>query len=69
MTGAGDLGTNASDLDTALSKLATLAERWRAVVLIDEADVFLEKRESRDVQRNALVAVFLRQLEYVAFFF
>jgi AAA+ superfamily predicted ATPase len=36
------------------------------VVLIDEADVFLEERSVHDIQRNALVAVFLRQLEYFA---
>lgn len=34
------------------------------MVLIDEADVFLEKRSVHDLKRNALVAVFLRQLEY-----
>jgi hypothetical protein len=63
MIGAGDLGTNAEDLDTAFTKIASLAERWKAVVLIDEADVFLEKRESQDIKRNAMVAVFLRHLE------
>ncbi|THU99974.1 P-loop containing nucleoside triphosphate hydrolase protein [Dendrothele bispora CBS 962.96] len=64
MTGAGDLGTTASDLDSEFSKVSALADRWKAVVLIDEADVFLEQRENRDIERNALVAVFLRQLEY-----
>ena len=36
------------------------------MVLIDEADVFLEERSVHDINRNALVAVFLRQLEYFA---
>lgn len=36
----------------------------RAVVLLDEADVFLEERGLADLQRNALVSVFLRVLEY-----
>ncbi|KAJ7757187.1 hypothetical protein DFH07DRAFT_958772 [Mycena maculata] len=35
-----------------------------AVLLIDEADVFLEKRTLTDIDRNALVSVFLRLLEY-----
>lgn len=35
-----------------------------AVVLLDEADVFLEERDVRDLNRNALVSVFLRALEY-----
>ncbi|KAF7798033.1 hypothetical protein EIP86_009245 [Pleurotus ostreatoroseus] len=64
MVGAGDLGTDASDLDSALHRVLTLASAWKAVVLIDEADVFLEKRDLHDLQRNAMVAVFLRQLEY-----
>ena len=34
------------------------------VVLLDESDVFLEEREKTDLQRNALVSVFLRVLEY-----
>jgi SpoVK/Ycf46/Vps4 family AAA+-type ATPase len=32
-------------------------------VLLDEADVFLEERTKADLQRNALVSVFLRVLE------
>lgn len=35
-----------------------------ALVLIDEADVFLEKRSSNEIERNALVCVMLRLLEY-----
>src|SRR6202043_2614411 len=34
------------------------------VVLLDEAGVFLEERSLTDLQRNALVSVFLRVLEY-----
>jgi hypothetical protein len=34
------------------------------VVLLDEADVFLEERDLKDLNRNALVSVFLRELEY-----
>lgn len=41
----------------------TIAARWGAVVLIDEADVYLEERSMHDLSRNAMVAVFLRQLE------
>ena len=37
---------------------------WNAVVLLDEADIFLEKRTEHDVERNAMVGVFLRLLEY-----
>ena len=34
------------------------------MLLLDEADVFLEKRDLRDVHRNAMVSIFLRLLEY-----
>lgn len=33
-------------------------------MLLREADVLLQKRDSRDVARNALVSIFLRHLEY-----
>jgi len=35
-----------------------------ALLLLDEADVFLEQREPHDISRNALVSIFLRMLEY-----
>lgn len=33
-------------------------------MLLDEADVFLERRVNNDIKRNAMVGVFLRLLEY-----
>lgn len=41
-----------------------MTSTWRAVLLIDEADVFLERRSLHDLHRNAMVSVFLRVLEY-----
>ncbi|KZV98726.1 P-loop containing nucleoside triphosphate hydrolase protein [Exidia glandulosa HHB12029] len=64
VVGAGELGTHASALDTSLTEIFQVAAAWKAIVLIDEADVFLEQRSLHDLGRNALVAVFLRQLEY-----
>lgn len=40
------------------------SSRWDAVMLIDEADVILEKRSLEDFDRNSLVSIFLRALEY-----
>lgn len=34
------------------------------MVLLDEADIYLEKRAYSDVERNSVVSVFLRALEY-----
>lgn len=64
VVGAGTLGTKASELDQRLQRIFELATVWKAIVLIDEADVFLEQRSSHDLERNAMVAVFLRHLEY-----
>ncbi|KAI9748613.1 MAG: hypothetical protein M4579_007174 [Chaenotheca gracillima] len=61
---AGELGPDATQLEDRLSPIFELAKRWNAVLLLDEADVFLEKRAVSDVHRNALVSVFLRTLEY-----
>ncbi|GKT42861.1 ATPase family AAA domain-containing protein 3B [Colletotrichum spaethianum] len=61
---SGDLGTSAGALDEKLSKTLDLASTWKAVLLIDEADVFLERRSLHDMERNSLVSIFLRTLEY-----
>ncbi|KAF5385540.1 hypothetical protein D9757_006723 [Collybiopsis confluens] len=64
LIGAGDLGTTAANLDTALERVFEVATAWKAIVLVDEADVFLEQRSLHDLERNAMVAVFLRHVEY-----
>jgi len=64
VVGAADLGTKAAELDQELQRVFELATTWKAIVLIDEADVFLEQRSLHDLERNAMVACFLRHLEY-----
>lgn len=64
MVSAGELGTTVGALESNLKDILEIAESWGAVLLIDEADIFLETRDKADVHRNALVAVFLRLLEY-----
>ncbi|KIJ54631.1 hypothetical protein M422DRAFT_41879 [Sphaerobolus stellatus SS14] len=64
IVGSSDLGTTADDLDYNLQQVFELAAAWKAIVLIDEADVFLGERNMQDLERNAMVAVFLRHLEY-----
>ncbi|KAF4634163.1 hypothetical protein G7Y89_g3947 [Cudoniella acicularis] len=61
----GDIGTNPMDVEKKyLEVVLNLGKMWKCVVLLDEADVFLEQRTLADLQRNALVSVFLRVLEY-----
>jgi SpoVK/Ycf46/Vps4 family AAA+-type ATPase len=61
---AGDLGISASDVEKNLGSVLELCQTWDALVLIDEADVFLEARSSTEIERNALVCLMLRLLEY-----
>ncbi|KAL4933484.1 ATP-binding protein [Aspergillus undulatus] len=60
----GDIGTNAEEVERYLESVLYLGTIWQCVVLLDEADVFLEERTQQDLKRNALVSVFLRVLEY-----
>jgi SpoVK/Ycf46/Vps4 family AAA+-type ATPase len=41
-----------------------MATEWDAVILLDEADVFMAERHPNDIARNELVSIFLRELEY-----
>ncbi|KUI52495.1 hypothetical protein VP1G_10365 [Cytospora mali] len=66
MVSSGDLGVTSEQLDVQLTEIMDMTSTWRAVLLIDEADVFLEQRALHDLHRNAMVSVFLRVLEYYA---
>jgi len=62
----GTLGTTAADLEARLGEVMTLVARWDAIILLDEADSFLETRSSlhSSIERNAMVSVMLRLVEY-----
>ncbi|CAO2651416.1 Nn.00g039860.m01.CDS01 [Neocucurbitaria sp. VM-36] len=60
----GDIGTEPESVEKYLDSVLYIGTIWECVVLLDEADVFLEERTLTDLQRNALVSVFLRVLEY-----
>ncbi|KAK3347001.1 aaa family ATPase [Lasiosphaeria hispida] len=64
--GVSDIGLEGSKVETNLQKVFDLAGLWEAVLLFDEADVFLEARDTTksDIQRNTIVSVLLRVLEY-----
>ena len=57
-----DIGTETELVDENLSAIFRRAAKWGAVLLFDEADVFLEMRKTRDLKRNSLVASKLRCL-------
>lgn len=60
---SGQLGVTSATVEKSLTDVLQRAERWGAVVLIDEADVYIRKR-GNDIDHNAVVASFLRTLEY-----
>jgi hypothetical protein len=60
---SGQLGLNVAEMEKALKDTLTRAQRWGAVMLIDEADVYIKRRDD-DMAANAVVGVFLRVLEY-----
>lgn len=60
----GDIGTNAEAVEKYLNTVLHLGKTWNCVLLLDEADIFLEERSMADLKRNSLVSVFLRILEY-----
>ncbi|KAK5656738.1 hypothetical protein OQA88_4286 [Cercophora sp. LCS_1] len=53
-----------SEDDDELSETFSQAAKWNAVLLIDECDMYLEKRNDDAPQRNHLISRFLRELEY-----
>lgn len=61
---AGQLGLDTNSIEGKLLEVLQLCKMWGAVLLLDEADVFLEQRTIHDLERNRLVSIFLRTLEY-----
>ncbi|KAI1408648.1 hypothetical protein F5Y13DRAFT_182548 [Hypoxylon sp. FL1857] len=61
---AADLGTEEGQMEKRLMRWLDRATIWGAIVLIDEAEVYLEQRQSGQISRNALVTAFLRTMEY-----
>lgn len=60
----GELGAWGDLISMNLKQHLAYAAIWKAIVLIDEADVFLEERKDSQIEQNNYVAVFLKQLEY-----
>ncbi|KAJ5523741.1 hypothetical protein N7494_010391 [Penicillium frequentans] len=61
---AGELGQDAQRVESRLNSILELTEKWDAVLLFDECDVFLQERSVTNMAHNEIVAVFLRLLEY-----
>ena len=51
-----DIGTNPKEVEESLARNFRIAKSWKAVLLIDEADVFVARRTVEDLERSSLVA-------------
>jgi hypothetical protein len=60
---SGSLGSSADEISLKLEHVFKRCRRWNCVLLLDEADVFVLERGD-DPEQNAIVAEFLRALEY-----
>ncbi|MEM5431772.1 ATP-binding protein [Cupriavidus oxalaticus] len=60
---SGQLGTTAASVGASMGGILQRAMRWNAILLLDEADVYIRCRDN-DLEHNAIVAEFLRTLEY-----
>ncbi|WP_137917211.1 ATP-binding protein [Hydrogenophaga sp. 2FB] len=60
---SGTLGTTPQEIQRSLQEIFARARRWSATTLIDECDVYVATRGS-DIEQRAIVAEFLRTLEY-----
>jgi len=59
----GELGTKLASVEDCLNNIFKRVTRWNALLLFDEADVFLHKRDD-NLERSAIVGIFLRLLDY-----
>jgi SpoVK/Ycf46/Vps4 family AAA+-type ATPase len=59
-----ELGTNAADVENSLSTVFKRVEKWSSIILFDEVDIFLAKRDNKNLDRAAIVGIFLRLMDY-----
>jgi len=58
-----DLGSSPSDLEAGLKQVGARAKRWNALMLWDEAEIYIENRNESGWGSHAFVAVSLQYLE------
>jgi len=58
-----EIGTSVHSIEENLIKIFKRVEKWGAIILFDEIDVMLSKRDD-NLEKNAIVGVFLRLMDY-----
>lgn len=61
--GIGELGTEVTQAEEVLTTVFARVRKWGAILLLDEGDIFLAARRENELQRSALVGIFLRRLD------
>ncbi|KIW90878.1 uncharacterized protein Z519_08661 [Cladophialophora bantiana CBS 173.52] len=61
---SGQMKSDPGTIKAALQDAFLMTKSWKGIILLDEADIFLERRSVNDLDRNQLVSVFLQHLEY-----
>ncbi len=59
----GEMGTRVDEIEKNLETIFARVVRWRAVLQFDECEIFLATR-GQDLERSAIVGIFLRLLDY-----
>eukprot|EP00122_Pirum_gemmata_P006164 Pgem_evm1s5628 len=58
-----ELGSSVAELEERLTDVLALAAEWKALVLLDEGDALVEKRQRGQFMLNSMTGVLLRLLE------
>jgi len=61
---ATELGWSPEAVEVNMRRILEMCKAWDAIILIDEAEVYLEARSLGNAPRNGMVSAFLRVLEY-----
>lgn len=59
----GELGTSVKELEATMSEVLSLCSGWGALVLLDEGDALVERREKGALLLNSMVGVLLKSLD------
>ena len=59
----GSLGIYSSGFEEKIIEIFNLCSRWKVILLLDEADVFMEKRSKNNIKTNIIVSILLKYIE------
>lgn len=58
-----EIGTSLGEIEKNIKKILERIHKWDAILLFDEVDIFLSKRDD-NLNKSAIVGIFLRLFEY-----